>query len=707
MSQSTASLLLVDDEEMNRDMLGRRLELHGYKITCADGGRAAIDLIERQTFDLVVLDLMMPEINGFQVLSRVRETYSGVELPVIIMTAKSETSDVVRGFRDGANDYVTKPVDFPVALARIATHVAHRRAVGALHESEARYALAARGTNDGLWDWDLRTETFHYSPRWKSMLGFDEGEVGTGPFEWLGRVHPEDYQRLKNALDDHRQGLTPHFECEYRMLGKDQSYRWMLSRGLALCDKAGRPMRMAGSQTDITGGKVVDALTGLPNRLLFLDRLGRAIERSRRNPPQRFAVMFLDLDRFKVVNDSLGHRFGDELLVEISRRLEHSLRITDTVARIIGNHTVARLGGDEFTILLEDLQSHDDASVVADRILSELAKPFVLCEQEIYASASIGITRSRAGYDSPEDMLRDADTAMYCAKTSGKARFAVFDDSMREKAVIRLRVENDLRRALERQEFRVHYQPIHSIASRQVIGFEALVRWQHPELGLRNPADFIPIAEETGLIVQLGKWVLCESCRQMNQWHRIYPSTPPFLCVNVSSKQFAQPDFVTQVRQVLDESGLDPRVLKLEITEETIMSHTEAVAVMLAELRMLGVQISIDDFGTGYSSLSYLQKLPVDTVKIDQSFVNRMGLHDNLKIVQAIVNLAHTLKLDVVAEGVETEDQCARLAALACEYAQGYLYSKPLDAESIARMLSANLPAAELGDSTATAAQAS
>jgi diguanylate cyclase (GGDEF)-like protein len=706
MSQPTASLLLVDDEEMNRDMLGRRLELHGYRITCADGGRAAIELIERQTFDLVVLDLMMPEIDGFQVLARLRETYSAVELPVIIMTARSQTSDVVRGFRAGANDYVTKPIDFPVALARIATHVAHRSAVEALHESEARYALAARGTNDGLWDWDLRTETFHYSPRWKSMLGFDEGEVGTGLLEWLGRVHPEDYAGLKTALDDHRQGLTPHFECEYRMLGKDQNYRWMLSRGLALRDQADRPTRMAGSQTDITGGKVVDALTRLPNRLLFLDRLGRATERSRRNPAHRFAVMFLDLDRFKVVNDSLGHRFGDELLVGISRRIEHSLRMTDTVARMIGNHTVARLGGDEFTILLEDLHSDDDASVVADRILSELAKPFDLGGQEIYASASIGIRLSRRGHDSPEDMLRDADTAMYCAKTSGKARLAVFDDSMREKAVIRLRMENDLRRALERQEFRVHYQPIYSIASRQVIGFEALVRWQHPELGIRSPADFIAIAEETGLIIQLGKWVLSESCRQMSQWHLIYPSTPPFLCVNVSSKQFAQADFVTQVRQVLGESGLDSRALKLEITEGTLMSHTESAAVMLGELRKLGVQISIDDFGTGYSSLSYLQKFPVDTVKIDQSFVKRMGLNDNLKIVQAIVNLAHTLKLDVVAEGVETEDQRSRLAALACEYGQGYLYSRPLDAESVGRMLAANLPAAELSDSAAPAAHA-
>ncbi len=688
MSKPAASLLLVDDEEMNRDMLSRRLELHGYRVTLAEGGREALDLIEQEAFDLVLLDVMMPEMNGFEVLGRIRETYTASELPVIMVTAKTQSTDVVQGFRLGANDYVTKPIDFPVALARISTHVAHRRALEALHESEARYALAARGTNDGLWDWDLRSQALHYSPRWKEMLGFDEAEIGTEAAEWLDRVHAEDRPRVLAALDAHRKGLSPQFESEYRMLDKEQNYRWMLSRGLAVRDERGQAVRMAGSQTDITGGKVADALTGLPNRVLFLDRLGRAIERAKRDPSHCFAVLFLDLDRFKVVNDSLGHRYGDELLVAISRRLEGSLRASDSISRIGGDHTVARLGGDEFTILLEDLKAPGDAALVADRILAGLAEPFNLSGQEVYASTSIGITLSQHGYDAPQDMLRDADTAMYSAKSAGRARFAVFDDSMREKAVIRHQMETDLRRGLERREFRVHYQPILSIETRRIVGFEALVRWQHPELGLVSPADFVPLAEETGLIVRLGDWVLREACRQMSVWHATYPSDPLLsVAVNVSSKQFAQPELLARIQQVLEETGLDPRGLKLEITEGTIMNHPESAATMLEELRKMGIQVSVDDFGTGYSSLSYLQKFPVDTVKIDRSFVNGMGTDENLEIVRAIVTLAHTLKLDVVAEGVETEAQRGRLQALDCEYGQGYFYSHPVDGATIDRML--------------------
>jgi diguanylate cyclase (GGDEF)-like protein/PAS domain S-box-containing protein len=690
-SKPAASLLLVGDEELSRDMLGRRLVLHGYRVTRAPDGREALELIKQQVFDLVLLDVMTPEMNGFSVLARIRELHSATELPVILVAAKDQSTDVVQGFQLGANDYVTRPVDFPVALARISTHIAHRRALEALHESEERYALAARGTNDGLWDWDLQSQTIHYSPRWKSMLGFDESEIGTDPAEWLDRVHAEDLPRVLAALDAHREGLTSQFESEYRMLHQDRNYRWMLSRGLAIRDKADRPLRMAGSQTDITGGKVADALTGLPNRVLFVDRLGRAIERARRDPTHHFAVLFLDLDRFKVVNDSLGHRSGDDLLVAISRRLERSLRAADSITRVTGDFTVARLGGDEFTILLEELKSPDDATVVADRILAELAHPFDLGGQEVYVSASIGITLSLAGHDSPQDILRDADTAMYCAKSGGRSRFAVFDDSMREQAVIRLRMETDLRRALERREFRLHYQPILSMESRQIVAFEALVRWQHPEVGLISPADFVPIAEDTGLIVRLGAWVLREACRQMSEWHANYPSDPPLLiCVNVSSKQFAQTELVAEIKQVLDETRLDPRGLKLEITEATIMKHADTAVTTLERLRNLGVQVSVDDFGTGYSSLSYLQRFSVDTVKIDRSFVDGMGSDDNMEIIGAIVSLAHTLKLDVIAKGVETEAQRGRLEALDCEYGQGFFYSRPLDGPAAANLLASH-----------------
>jgi diguanylate cyclase (GGDEF)-like protein/PAS domain S-box-containing protein len=688
MNAPVASLLLVDDEELNRDMLGRRLELHGYRVTTAENGRLALDLIERQPFDLVLLDVMMPDLNGFQVLRRVRETRSAADLPVIMVTAKSQSSDVVEGFRLGANDYVSKPIDFPVALARISTHVAHRRALRALHESETRLALAVRGTNDGLWDWDLRTGQVYYSPRWKEMLGFASTEIGHGPEEWLGRLHCEDLPTVMQNLENHRSGLTKQFDCEFRILNSQNAYRWMHSRGLAIHDEQGAPVRMAGSQTDITAAKVADPLTGLPNRVLFMDRLSMAYERQMRDPTNLFAVLFLDLDGFKNVNDSLGHRVGDQLLVAVARRLEGSVRSTDTVSYLGREQTVARLGGDEFTILLDGLRSSGDAALAAQRLLSGLAGPFDLCGKEIFVGASIGIAVGSDEYASPEDVLRDADTAMYSAKGNGKARFAVFDETMRARVIARLQLENDLHRALEQQEFRLHYQPILSMESDRIVGFEALLRWEHPERGVIHPDDFIPVAEDTGMITQLGRWALREACRQMSEWHANNPTDPPLrVAVNISSKELLQPDLLAQIEETLVETGLAPAALELEITESSIVDHPGTAAAVLAQMRDLGIQVSIDDFGTGYSSLSYFQQFTVDTVKIDRSFVGRMGTSESQEIVQAIVALAHNLKLAVIAEGVENESQRGWLKALECDFVQGYYYSEPLNSAAAAALV--------------------
>ncbi len=386
MTVGTCSLLLVDDEELNRDMLGRRLEMQGYTVTQAEGGRQALDLIDQRAFDLILLDVMMPEINGLDVLRCIRATYEAGDLPVIMVTARDQYGEIVEAFNLGANDYVIKPIDFPVTLARIATQVAHKQARAALRASEARFALAARGANDGLWDWDLRTDEIYYSPRWQTMLGYDAGEIGASPDDWFRLSHPDDVDRVRGAIAAHRAGQTPHFECEQRMLHKDGTYRWVLCRGLAIRDRAGAAERMAGSLTDITEGKVADALTGLPNRVLFLDRLGRVLERAKRSPSYQYAVLFLDLDRFKVINDSLGHAVGDKLLVSIARRLEGCLRSADTIARFPGDHTIARLGGDEFTILLDNFKDVANATAVAARILGELALPFLLEGHEVFAS---------------------------------------------------------------------------------------------------------------------------------------------------------------------------------------------------------------------------------------------------------------------------------------------------------------------------------
>jgi diguanylate cyclase (GGDEF)-like protein/PAS domain S-box-containing protein len=700
METQPAALLLVDDDEMNRDMLGRRLELEGYAVTLAEGGRQALAWLERQAFDLVLLDVMMPEMNGLQTLHHIRQTHGPAELPVIMVTAKDQSEDVVEAFRLGANDYVTKPVDLLVALARIALQVSHKRAQAALRESETRYSLAARGSNDGLWDWDLPSDQIYYSPRWKALLGYEEAEIGSDPTEWFDRIHPEDLERVREGIAAHCQGRSPHFEYEHRLMHKDNAYRWVLSRGLAVRAPDGQAVRMAGSLTDITADKVADPLTRLPNRVLFIDRLSRALERAKRDSELRFAVLFLDLDRFKVINDSLGHLQGDQLLIAVARRLEGCLRSGDTVSRQPGQDTVARLGGDEFTVLLEGIRDVGEAVVVADRIQRELAAPFILNGAEVFTSASVGITVGPQGYTEPAELLRDADAAMYIAKAGGKARCEVFDAAMRERALARLQMETDLRRGIDRQELRVHYQPILALHSNRLVGFEALVRWQHPQRGLIPPAEFIPMAEETGLVLPLGWWVLQESCRQLSTWHKAFPSDPPLVVsVNLSSKQFMQVDLATEIERMLVKTGLDPRCLKLEITETAIMGEPEAAAAMLVRLRILGIQVCIDDFGTGYSSLNYLHRFQVDTLKIDRSFVNQMdGAEENMQIVQSIVGLAHNLAIDVIAEGVETESQRQQLSDLQCEFGQGYLFSRPVDSAKAEELIAASMCIAQRND---------
>jgi diguanylate cyclase (GGDEF)-like protein/PAS domain S-box-containing protein len=678
-----ATLLVVDDAEMNRDMLSRRLRREGYTVLVAGSGREALEIIDRQQVTLLLLDVEMPEMSGLEVLSTVRARYSRSELPIIMVTARQQSSDIVDALTLGASDYVTKPIDFPVAIARIETQLWLKQADAALRESEERYALAVRGANDGVWDWSLKDDVLYVSPRWKLMLGLEEHENVSLPEDWLGRIHQEDAARVRSEIAAHLADDTRQFETEHRILHNDGSYRWVRSRGIAVRDAAGTPYRMAGSQTDITENKVSDALTGLPNRVLFLDRLERLIARAARHPGEMFAVLFLDLDRFKLVNDSLGHVLGDKLLIEIAQRLEQCLRASDTIARIGEEHTIARFGGDEFTILLDGIKHVGDASVVADRIQQALGRPFHIDGHDIFMSASIGIATSATGYDQPEAVLRDADTAMYRAKALGKARSELFDAEMRARALVRLQLETNLRRAIERGEFQLHYQPIVSLATGLITGFEGLIRWRHAERGMVSPADFIPAAEETGLILPIGGWVLREACRQMAAWELMRAPEPPLtISVNLSAKQFMQSNLTDQIEAILRETGLPASGLKLEITESTIIENVESVSARLLRLKDIGVQLAIDDFGTGYSSLSYLHRLPIDSLKIDKSFIHSMGKgKDSTQIVRAIIGLAHNLGLDVIAEGVETEEQRAQLAEWGCEFGQGFLFSKPRHSE--------------------------
>jgi diguanylate cyclase (GGDEF)-like protein/PAS domain S-box-containing protein len=569
-----------------------------------------------------------------------------------------------------------------------------------LRESQERYALAVQGANDGLWDWNLKTNEIYFSTRWKNMLGYEEIEIGSSTSEWFSRIHPEELNWFQAQLTAHLEGRTLHFEIEHRMCHKDGRYRWMLSRGLAVRDQNQKACRMAGSQTDITERKraeeqllhdaLHDGLTGFSNRALFMDRLKQAIERTKRHYDARFAVLFLDLDRFKVVNDSLGHSIGDQLLIAIARRLESCLDVGDTIAR---------LGGDEFAILLEGITDLNDAIQLAEQIHLKLYAPFNMDGQEVFTTVSIGIAPSEIGndcllgdrpVDHAEDLLRNAHTAMYQAKALGRARHALFDSTMRDRAVILLQVETDLRRALIGgkaatllQEFQLYYQPVVSLKTGRISGFEALVRWLHPERGLISPAEFIPLAEDTGLIVPLGQWVLTKACQQLWMWQQQFPDQQVLsVSINLSTKQFAQADLVEQVQQTLRQTAIESELklnLQLEITESAIMENPDAATTLLKKLKSLGVKLLIDDFGTGYSSLSHLHRFPFDTVKIDQSFISRINSSDeSSEIIRAIVMLAHNLGMNVVAEGVETIEQMMQLRALGVEYGQGYFFAKPL-----------------------------
>jgi diguanylate cyclase (GGDEF)-like protein len=423
-----------------------------------------------------------------------------------------------------------------------------------------------------------------------------------------------------------------------------------------------------------------DALTGLPNRALFNDRLSHTILMAKRRKDFIYAVLFVDLDRFKVINDSLGHVIGDQLLIALGQRLVTCLRPHDTVAR---------LGGDEFSILLEDIGGIGNATYIADRIGTAMRAPFTLTDREVFATASIGIALCAGEYEHPDQVLRDADTAMYEAKAGGRAQYVVFEPGMHAHAVARLHLETDLRKAIERKEFVIFYQPILSLTTNSIVGFEALVRWQHPERGLLNPGDFIKMADETGMIVSIDRLVLREACRQMKEWMERHPSDRlSFISTNLSNKQMVQPDLVDYVERVLKETGLDSKNLKLEITEEVIIENPDKMVALLTRLKALGVQIYIDDFGTGYSSLSHLHRLPIDGLKIDRSFIKSMGDHgENQKIIRTIILLAHDLNIGVIAEGVETANQMGHIKSLGCEQWQGYLFSKPVDGDSARTLL--------------------
>jgi diguanylate cyclase (GGDEF)-like protein/PAS domain S-box-containing protein len=565
-----------------------------------------------------------------------------------------------------------------------------KRIETALRESDERYTLAVRGSNDGLWDWNLQTNQIYYSPRWKEMLGYQEEEFTTSPDEWFSRIFEGDRERTIRDISTHLHKKTSHFINEHRLRHKDGTYRWALCRGMAVWKDNLGAVRIAGSISDITDRKKAeerllhdalhDALTGLPNRTLFMDRLNHTIERAKRKEHYLFAVLFLDLDNFKDINDSIGHLVGDQALVKVASNLQGGLRSTDTLARF---------GGDEFIILLDEITDINGVIRVTDWIKEQFLKPIEVDDHEITTSTSIGVFLSQSEHKTAEDIIRNADIAMYEAKARGRARAEIYDPSMRQRFLKRLNTESALRKAISNNELRVYYQPIVVLQNGKLVGFEALVRWQHPEKGLLLPGDFINIAEETGIITDIDRWVLGEACNQVMIWNqRFKPEQDYEISINISARHITNPELHNYIKHVLNETGLNPNNLKLEITELTIIDQNEFTTRSLANLQNMGIQIQIDDFGIGYSSLAYLSQFPINALKIDQSFISGLlAKSSQREIVEAIVGLSKSLDVNVIAEGVETQEQLKELISLGCKLGQGYLVSYPLESSKIETLL--------------------
>ena len=587
-------------------------------------------------------------------------------------------------------------------LQRIRRQLAERDQLFQLISENAADMIALVGS-DG--------RRLYNSPAYQKVLGYSPEELkATSSLE---QIHPDDQPRVLQAAEKARVSGQGE-RVEYRIRHKDGSWRTLESTACAIRNARGETDKLVIVNRDITERKRAeemlihnafhDGLTNLPNRALFLDRLQHALTLSKKHTNYKFAVLLIDVDEFKIINDSMGHTAGDELLIQIGQRLKESVRRADTVSRPhvselpgrpADDNTLARLGGDEFTILLDDIRDPIEAVRVAERVQAELAIPFVIDQQEIVISASIGIASSISPHTRAEDLVRDADIAMYRAKRAGKARCEVSDTAMHANAVKRLRLETDLRKALDQGEFRVYYQPIVSLQTGKITGFEALSRWQRPE-GIVPPIEFIAVAEEIGLIVPMNRQLVREACQHLRTWQSEFPSSPPLtMSVNISARDFVQPDLASAIRKSLEETGVDPGCLQLEIIETIAMGDAEKSGHVLAQLKELGVGLSIDDFGTGYSSLSRLRRIPVDTLKIDRAFISNMDSDpENREIVRTIIMLAHNLGLKVVAEGTEKEEHINLLKQLNCEMAQGYFYSRPAPDQAILKLLASSRSAA-------------
>ncbi len=687
---TTGVVLLVDEDDVDRAELSRRFERAGFRVVQAAGGDEALAMLDIEPVELVLLDVALAAPGGIDVLHRLRERFSASQLPVVMTIPHEHADGVAAALHAGANDVVTRPIDFTVALARVRTLIKAGRAERALRVSEERYALAAAGSNDGLFEWDLRTDRVFYSDRWAALLGVARERLLPHFSEWMSRVHPDEQVRVSQELRAHLDGLTSTWETEHRIRHADGHYRWVLARGVTMFDDQGRPARLAGSLSDVTHAKVADPLTGLPNRLLFLERMHHALTGPRVNDAPRFAIIYLDLDGFKMVNDTLGHVAGDELLVQLAKRLETGIRRSDYAGHLTTRRTLSRLGGDEFAILLEDVREEATALMVAERLQAAVREPFLIDERAQYCSLSIGIVLDSPRYTCGEELMRDADAAMYRAKRRGRGQFEIFTEAVQAESQLRLRLERDLRSALAGDEIVPYYQPIVRLDGGALEGFEALVRWRHAERGLLAPDRFLSIAENAGLIAPLTYAVFTRAAAHLSEWRQMHAAAADVtMSVNIAPRLFNEPDLVESLVAIVAAHGLSPVDFRLEIVEATLLDGAEPVVARLHGLREAGFALVLDDFGTGYSSLGHLHAFPLSTLKIDRTFINRMGegRDSAVQMVRSIVSLAHALGMDVTAEGIETQAQVRWLQSLACARGQGFYFERAVAADAVAGLL--------------------
>ncbi len=690
-------VLVVDDDAGGRRLTRATLKRAGFEIAEAADGQQALASIRERMPDLILMDVSMPVMDGFTACAELRRLPGGNRVPVVMMTGLEDVKSIETAFEVGATDFITKPINWTILAHRVRYMLRASQAINDLKQSQRRLSNAQRLAEMGDWEWDLRSGSIVASDQAWQIFGHQASPSPVGSDTLFANIPDEDREAIRHACANvATQGEG--FEVDHRVV-RDEGRTRHVHQQVEVIERLpdGRPARLAGAVHDISRRKdteeqirrlaYFDALTGLPNRLAFDEYLHKSISRAERYG-HKLAVMFIDLDNFKRVNDTLGHRAGDELLRLASSRMENALRGHDSVSRG-GEHThsVARLGGDEFIVLLTDLESADAAAGVARRLVATLAEPQTIQGTEVFVGGSVGVSIYPQDGADVDTLLKNADTAMYWAKEAGRGNFQFYDRAMGDQARDRLMLESSLRRAIDRNEFVLHYQPRVNVLDGSVVGAEALIRWQHPERGLLPPAQFIPLVESAGLELQVGEWVISTVCQQIADWIADGMGVIQ-VAVNLASTHLSEASLPRLVERLLAAHALPFGCLEVEVTESILLADTERTAAIAGELDTMGVRLSIDDFGTGYSSLTYLKRLPIHALKIDRSFVHDLGTDpDDEAIVSAIIALAHSLKLKVVAEGVETREQLAFLRSRGCDEYQGYLTSRAVSPDEFVEVL--------------------